>query len=328
MLGSITNNSPINELIPPITIFLPVYNEEKSIQIILRNFKLVLQVFPDAQFIVSDNCSTDLTVKSFSFFPEQFIGRIKIWKSSQNFGFSANIAKVANVPGNGLVMLLGADDLLLFSGLSALRNLIRSRPDVDMIISNWAYSKSIGSVHSLGDCGHHFEANSLDEFFQHQTWLPNGISQIVARKSLFGKIELYIDKMSPHLGVFLDAFPCTMVCLGNPPLAMGAHVVVDGWRSSAASILMTHVRLTEEMLEHLLRCYRSEAISKKTFYQIRGAYLSIIPASVKVAKTEKWGSWEGSYQKKCYFLAGVMLHFFFLRLRFFFLRLYYHVRDR
>lgn len=89
------------------TIFIPVYNGEKTIKKTLLS--VFNQTYSNFKIIIQDNCSTDNTIDVINSINSS---KIKIFKNKTNLGYNGNLnAGIKNCYGD-IVLLLAADDIL------------------------------------------------------------------------------------------------------------------------------------------------------------------------------------------------------------------------
>ncbi|MCY6482757.1 glycosyltransferase [Clostridium aestuarii] len=120
-----------NEL-PLVSICIPVYNGEKFInQAIITALQ---QSYENIEIIISDNCSTDNTVKIIESFNDR---RIKLHKNSSNDGYLANLNKCLSMANGKYVKYLFADDILEKDNVKILTEIIEQNPDVNFVANNF-----------------------------------------------------------------------------------------------------------------------------------------------------------------------------------------------
>src|SRR4051794_36793463 len=101
-----------------ISICIPNYNYERYLG---RTIRSVLdQEDPDLEILVSDNASTDRSVEIASQFDP---GRVRVRINERNFGFAANLDRVASMATGDVLIMLSSDDLMRPGALAAYRTL-------------------------------------------------------------------------------------------------------------------------------------------------------------------------------------------------------------
>lgn len=116
---------------PTVSIGLPVYNGEKSIQKVIES--LLVQSFKDFELIISDNASIDKTGEICEVFAAQD-NRIKYIRQVENIGPEHNFEYVFN-NSRGTYFMWAADDDLRSSGFIE-KNLLRLESDPEIVFSS------------------------------------------------------------------------------------------------------------------------------------------------------------------------------------------------
>jgi glycosyltransferase involved in cell wall biosynthesis len=91
-----------------ISVCIPAYNAEQTIGDTLKS--LICQTYRDIEIVVSDNASTDATVKIIEGFSKND-PRIRLLRSDNNIGYCKNIEKVVTAAGSEIVCVYHADDI-------------------------------------------------------------------------------------------------------------------------------------------------------------------------------------------------------------------------
>ena len=108
-------------VLPKVSICIPVYNGEKTILRAIRS--AARQTYPNLEIVVSDNCSTDNTVKLIaSNFPRQ--NNLNLIVRDRNYGVINNFMHVVESAQGEYVMTMGADDELSEEAVTELVNMI------------------------------------------------------------------------------------------------------------------------------------------------------------------------------------------------------------
>ncbi|KAB2645636.1 MAG: glycosyltransferase family 2 protein [Verrucomicrobia bacterium] len=114
---------------PALTIVIPCYNEEKYITKAIES--LLHQSFTDFRAVISDNASTDETVK----LAKSAINgdsRFEVICQQKNIGSAGNLKFLLTCAQTEFFMFLGAHDFLSKGYLDICVSSIRSRPDVSI----------------------------------------------------------------------------------------------------------------------------------------------------------------------------------------------------
>ena len=94
---------------PIVSIGLPIYNSEKFLKKRIEN--LLIQTFPNFELIISDNASTDNSVKICTEFMKND-SRIKLYQQEKNIGQFPNYNFVLNKSKGKYFLWVADDDLL------------------------------------------------------------------------------------------------------------------------------------------------------------------------------------------------------------------------
>lgn len=122
--------------------------------------------------------------------------------------------------------------------------------------------------------------------------------------------------LNPQLGGFVDAFPCGFLAVGNPPLALVRFLEKDGWRSSAGSILRSHLNQAIEMVDHLSRAVTERRLSGATFTRI-GRVFTIMPIVLMFDLFRgSWGAWTEGFLDRIRLVFSVCSECFRLAVEF------------
>ncbi|MCL4383957.1 glycosyltransferase [Patescibacteria group bacterium] len=113
---------------PQFSILIPTYNGESSIVETINS--LVKQNYPNLEIIVSDDCSTDNTLK---FISKLRLPYLKIISHSQNVGYPANLERGRRYCHGEILLLMGQDDLLSPGTIKYYISLFKKYPQVGAI---------------------------------------------------------------------------------------------------------------------------------------------------------------------------------------------------
>ncbi|MGB9911210.1 MAG: glycosyltransferase [Microgenomates group bacterium] len=91
------------------SILMPVYNGEKVISPTLKS--ILSQSFDNFELIISNDCSTDNTIKVIKEFQKKD-RRIKLFLNKKNLGYSKNLEKLRKKAKGDIIYLMGQDDIL------------------------------------------------------------------------------------------------------------------------------------------------------------------------------------------------------------------------
>lgn len=297
-------------------IFIPVFNEESNLPIIESNIRKAIEALGDVKVLISDNCSTDNTPAGLEQLREQYPHVVAIHRQVENVGFSRNMLAAELLPDDRRIILLGANDIFHAPGLKKLAEVVRSDPMVDLLIFNWAYVDVAeeGTIKELGpgDVKQCCVVDRLDDYFVHQPFLPNGIMQWVASKRILLGMAAHVDTISPHLGAFMDAFPCRCVTVPDPPLAFVKLVEDRGWRSSWASIITTHLQYVELVSRLLSDALHRSRISRETYERVGRQHLEVLWALPQC----RWGKAQSGRRERMWCQVRIFGHLVDLNARY------------
>lgn len=282
--------------------FVPVFNEQRAVRVIYHNVTTALQGILRPHFLISDNASTDSTSSGLLFIKHLYPTSVTLKKNDTNVGFAKNLLNIELLPSGSIVSMLGASDYLCPDGLKHMQKAILSNPDSDLFISNWAYYKTtVNSIRErfyTGDIPKAFTANTLDEYFTHMPYAPNGIMQFTARREILLNIRPYSEQhyKNPQLGLFMDSFPCKTIALGNPPLTEVKWIETGGWRESKETVVLAHKQVSDEMILLTEKACKEGRVSRETARKVHNTYCRVAIASLFA----DWGHWSSPLFKRPY----------------------------
>lgn len=129
-----------------ISIVLPVYNGEKSVENAIQS--VLQQSYRNYELIVVDDGSTDKTNEIISKFKNQ--EKIRIIKKDNGGVSSARNAGINRVTGDYL-MFLDSDDKLMDNCLDTLVHYIDAYKDVDLIVFSWKEQGVVNKIRRVTD---------------------------------------------------------------------------------------------------------------------------------------------------------------------------------
>lgn len=293
-----------------INIFVPVYNEIDSFDKIEKNVRRTLKVFPNSYFFFYDNASTDGTSQCLLQLQHKYPGHICVRINPTNIGFQKNLAKIAELPKNDMILILGANDQIYTPGLRKLHSILIA-DSFDVIVCNICYIKGTRRPKLLRNEEERvlspFSTDNMDEYFAKNGTIPNGIMQYVIHPRHAHLFGVYDYLMSPQVGVFLNVFPGKICYLPPPPVALVNRVESSGWRSSKESILETHFILAKDVIELAWSSYKRHRMSLRTLLFIRFSYTHSVMFLMYrlVLMKQYWGEWHLKGSKRCGFLVHI-----------------------
>lgn len=301
-----------------INVFVPIYNEIGSVEKIEDNIRRTIKVFPDVHFFFYDNASEDGTANFLSMLKERFPDNITVSINTENIGFQRNLAKIAELPSDRMILILGANDLLYTPGLRQLRAIL-NKGEFDLVICNTCYVVGTKRLRMLANeedkVRNPFVAKSIDEYFLMHGTIPNGIMQYVVHPRhcrLFGD---YASWMSPQVAVFFDIFPGRVCYLPPPPISLVNRTEGSGWRSAVEGVIETHMVLARDIVGRAWQLYSERRMSLWTYVTIRFSYTHAVMFLIYRSLVVRgyWGDWQSPWYRRPAFLARIWKDLFTLR---------------
>ncbi|MGI5841378.1 MAG: glycosyltransferase family 2 protein [Patescibacteria group bacterium] len=97
---------------PKVSICIPTYNAQNIILPTLKN--ILSQSYPNLEIIISDDCSTDRTIKTIRSLKSPLI---KIHQNKSNVGYARNLNNFITLASGDIIYLMGQDDFIINNGL-------------------------------------------------------------------------------------------------------------------------------------------------------------------------------------------------------------------
>ena len=111
------------EILPAISVIIPMYNAERYIGACLECF--LNQTFQDFEVIVVDDCSTDNSRAVAENYVPKFSGRLNIYCNEKNFGAGVTRNKGLILSHGEYVFFMDADDFILLDTLEKMHTAIK-----------------------------------------------------------------------------------------------------------------------------------------------------------------------------------------------------------
>lgn len=127
-----TTSAPAQRAVPRLSIGVPVYNEERYIELCLRS--ILEQTYGDFEIIVCDNASTDRTCEIVQSLAQQD-PRIVLHRAPRNLGASANFNWAVTLARGELFKWCAADDLMHPALLQSCIDGLDATPDAVLAFS-------------------------------------------------------------------------------------------------------------------------------------------------------------------------------------------------
>jgi glycosyltransferase involved in cell wall biosynthesis len=113
---------------PEVSVVMSVYNGERFLQEAVRS--ILDQTFPDFEYIIVDDGSTDQTASILGSFDDQ---RIRLIYNPENLGLTASLNKGIDAAQGEFIARMDADDVSLPSRLEKQVSYLRSHPDIGVV---------------------------------------------------------------------------------------------------------------------------------------------------------------------------------------------------
>ena len=131
--------------LPTISVFLPVYNQEKYIADAINS--ILIQDYPNLQIVIGDDGSIDKTVEIIKDYKAQYPEQIKLILSKENTGITSNCNRILGECDGDYVAMFAGDDVWLPGKLHAQIKVVIENPDVAMCsTSGEVFLDSTGEV--------------------------------------------------------------------------------------------------------------------------------------------------------------------------------------
>jgi len=231
------NNAPL------VSIGIPLYNEEEFVQSVLE--AVLAQDYPNLEIIISENCSTDSTLKIVESFAT-LDSRIKIFKTEKNVNAAKNFFNILNAISNDskYFALVSGHDFIAPSYIRKCVEILETEPNVVL-----AYSKAnFIDVHGndIGICPSSFDTrgNSLiARYFQVLWGLEYGYAMYgVMRNSVISKVfKKPLELLAPDY-IILSELACIGEFAQIPDYLMAFRKNHDygSWEAYLNKLLTTH----------------------------------------------------------------------------------------
>ena len=117
-----------------ITICIPVYNREKTIEQTLKS--VINAKLTNYEILISDNSSTDKTKEICLKIQKKYPHLIKYFENKKNLGFAENYKNCINKAEGEYLFFIGGDDILLPNGINNLILTLDRSPQADIVCSD------------------------------------------------------------------------------------------------------------------------------------------------------------------------------------------------
>ncbi|MGA7827733.1 MAG: glycosyltransferase, partial [Geobacteraceae bacterium] len=167
-------NGAIQE--PAISIIMSVYNKEKYLKKAIRS--ILGQTFPDFEFIIVDDCSTDNSPAILASFNDP---RIRVITNDSNIGLTRSLNKAIAVSRAPLIARMDADDFCAPHRLKEQYNFLSEHPDYGLVGSSYYVLDDSDTPLSITQVLTDHER--LYPGLEQQNWFAHG--SVLFRKSAF-----------------------------------------------------------------------------------------------------------------------------------------------
>jgi glycosyltransferase involved in cell wall biosynthesis len=290
-------------------LFIPIYNEQRSMHIVRHNIRVFNRYFPNSTILISDNQSTDGTWEALREMANSLPQNIILIRNDENVGFARNLINVRLIPELEFVVMIGGSDLFCKKGLCHLALARKNNPNVELFMSNWAYitNDPKPKVISKLDVDHAFSANTLEEFFGGAPYVPVGIMQYAGIAKHFHRFQNYTQYNSPQISAFIDAFPCTFIALGNPPISYVR--LIEGWRKSNELILQVHREVVTQVLEAVTSAKTRGKLLGSVADQVNRKYLrNFLFLTLELTLINNWAGFKSTGRLRAFFSNAIITY--------------------
>lgn len=225
---------------PLISVCIPVFNGEKYIRECIAS--VLSQSEKDFEILISDNCSTDQTIKLCNEFQDP---RIRMLTSERNVGSIANFNKCIQNASGELFMLLPADDLLESDCLQILSTGFAGNASVGM---------AFGSINLIDEQGEKNRTNTVVEY--DGVFDSKGTLKLIAEK--FNPLQHPMIRLKTLDG--LGGYDLRYGCFCD--LYLWLEVLFAGWHAFVARQPVTALRSHQDQGQALFR-HKSKSNLKK-----------------------------------------------------------------
>jgi glycosyltransferase involved in cell wall biosynthesis len=244
------------EISPLVSIGMPVYNGEKTIQQALDS--LLAQDFEDFELIISDNASTDSTGNICQLYAARDI-RIRYCRNEKNIGPTANFNRLIHIARGKYFMWAADDDLWESSFVSCMVDALDSNPDAVLSFCNFDYL--FPDKKPLTDRDNWSKVIGRDKFYRllHSCSLGSRVANSCYIYGLIRKeILLKCGGMETRVDVYAGADIVTLFHL----LCYGQFIKVDR--------LLYHKRYN---FDRLFKLPLAQRLAKQSLYSLIRSYL-------------------------------------------------------
>lgn len=254
---------------PLLTIGIPTYNGEKSIYNTFKSIKNAISNKNEGliEVVVSDNASTDLTLKIVNNFKNETSLTIRYFCNDTNLGFDRNVDVIVKHALGKYVWLLSDDDTIAVNAIDIVIEQL-SKGDYALAVINFDNSiKIISKNIEIFQSG-----NSLFEEIKFKNGL---ISSNIVNRSIWLNLNMsrYFDTEWIHMGYAIEA-----AIIGKSLFFKKYFVTVSGssrW-GKEGSFIYTGLKLAG-LMQNLKRLGYSRKVQRLGDKVIKDGYYKFIP---------------------------------------------------
>jgi len=199
----------INE--PLVSIGIPLYNEEKYVQSVLE--AVLAQDYPNLEIIISENCSTDSTLKIVEKFAT-LDSRIKIFKTEKNVKSAENFINVLSHSSDGKYFVwVSGHDFIAPSYIRKCVEILEAEPNVILSYAR-AYFIDIDN-NTVGICPTNLDtrgSSAISRYFQVLWGLEYGypIHGVMRKEIIFNILKKPLELPAPDYLILSE-----LACFGE-----------------------------------------------------------------------------------------------------------------
>ncbi|MDA3838912.1 MAG: glycosyltransferase, partial [Candidatus Delongbacteria bacterium] len=132
-----------NDKTPKISVIMSVYNSEKFLREAIDS--ILDQSFSDFEFIITDDCSTDNSLKILKEYSIKD-DRIVLLKNSENIGLTKNLNRMLDIAKGKYIARMDADDISLSNRFEMQFDFMENNPEIGVLGSNIRYFGMIDRI--------------------------------------------------------------------------------------------------------------------------------------------------------------------------------------
>ena len=171
---------------PVISVIMSVYNSENYIKDSVES--ILNQTFSDFEFIITDDCSTDNTLKMLKKYAKEN-NRIKLLINSENLGLTKSLNKMIDISNGEFIARMDADDISLAQRFEKQISFMKRNPDIGVCGTN---NESFGNYVNKKNIRWIFEHEEIRAALLFHNAFPHGTALI--RKKIIDQHKIRYDE--------------------------------------------------------------------------------------------------------------------------------------